>query len=87
LSRGGENPSVNTERRGRAEFNGKFVLRRIVSWPRYRKGMDHSIAGRIAREIINHLRLANWPFHWSAAGPPGTVSMATMTFYPRWRRQ
>jgi hypothetical protein len=56
LSRGGENPSVNTERRGRAEFNGKFVVRRVVSWPRYRKGMD---AGRIAAEIINHLRLAN----------------------------
>jgi hypothetical protein len=48
LSRGGKNPSVNTERRGRAEFNGKFVVRRIVSRPRYRKGMDDSIAGRMA---------------------------------------
>jgi hypothetical protein len=31
------------------------------------RGMDDQIAGRIAREIINHLRLANWRFH---RGPP-----------------
>ena len=48
-------------------FNVKFIVKRIVSWPRYRRGMDDQTAGRIAREIINHLRLANWRFH---RGPP-----------------
>jgi hypothetical protein len=67
LSRGDKSQSVNAERRGRAAFNVKFVVRRIVSWPRYRKGMDDPIAGRIAREIINDLPLAHWRFH---RGPP-----------------
>jgi hypothetical protein len=48
-------------------FDVKFVVRRIVSWPRYRKGMDDLTAGSIAREIIKHLRLSNWRFH---RGPP-----------------
>jgi hypothetical protein len=42
-------------------------VRRLVSWPRYRKGDDGMTAGGIAREIINYLRLANWRFH---RGPP-----------------
>jgi hypothetical protein len=40
-------------------FDVKFVVRR--------KGMDDLTADRIAREIIKHLRLANWRFH---RGPP-----------------
>jgi hypothetical protein len=43
-------------------FDVKFVVRRIVSWPRYRREMDDRIAGSIAREIIEHLRLSNWRF-------------------------
>jgi hypothetical protein len=44
-------------------FDVKFVVKRIVSWPRYRRGMDDQTEGSIAREIIKHLRLANWRLH------------------------
>jgi hypothetical protein len=49
------------------QFDVKFIVKRVISWPRYRRGMDDQIAGRIAREIINHLRLANRRFR---KGPP-----------------
>jgi hypothetical protein len=42
-------------------------VKRTVSWPRYRRGMDDLTASCIAREIIAHLRLSNWRFH---KGPP-----------------
>ena len=48
-------------------FSIKFVIKRIVSWPRRRKGMDDQTAGSIASEIVKHLRLANWRFY---KGPP-----------------
>jgi hypothetical protein len=67
--RNGNKLAMEEQRTGEDElhFDVKFVVRRIVSWPRYRKGMDDSTAGRIAREIVNHLRLTNWRFH---KGPP-----------------
>lgn len=48
-------------------FDVKFIVKRVTSWPRYRRGMDDLTASCIAREIINHLRLANWRFR---KGPP-----------------
>ena len=33
-------------------FYVAFIVRRTVSWPRYRKGMDEGTAKRIADEII-----------------------------------
>lgn len=50
-------------------FDVKFVVRRLVSWPRYRKGMDELTASSIASEIVKHLKLANWRFR---KGPPST---------------
>lgn len=60
-------------------FHVTFILKRIVSWPRYRKGMDDQTASSIADEIIKHLKLSNWrirrgppaPGH-STPGPPRT---------------
>lgn len=40
----------------------KWIVKRVTSWPRYRRGMDDQTAGSIAREIMRHLRLANWRF-------------------------
>jgi hypothetical protein len=45
----------------------KFVVRRIVTWPRYRNGMDDQTSSSIASEIIKHLKLSNWRFR---RGPP-----------------
>jgi hypothetical protein len=45
----------------------KFIVKRVTSGPRYRRGMDDLTANCIAREIIKHLRLSNWCFR---KGPP-----------------
>src|SRR5260221_11850482 len=49
-------------------FDVKFIVKRIVSWPRYRKGMDDLTASCIANDIVRHLRLANWRFRNATTG-------------------
>jgi hypothetical protein len=41
-------------------FDVKFIVKRIVSWPRHRRGMDDPTTSRIAREIVTYLHLSNW---------------------------
>jgi hypothetical protein len=48
-------------------FDVKFIVARLVAWPRYRKGMDDQTSSSIASEIIKHLKLSNWRFR---KGPP-----------------
>jgi hypothetical protein len=45
-------------------------LKRLVTWPRYRKGMDDQTSSSIADEIIKHLKLSNWRFRRGQPTPP-----------------
>ena len=53
-------------RRGPEEAEAVEHAEKVASGPRNR-GMNDQTAGRIVREIIKRLRLANWRFH---RGPP-----------------
>ena len=48
-------------------FDVKFIVQRLVTWPRYRKEMNDLTAASITGEIIKRLKLSNWQF---LRGPP-----------------
>jgi len=54
----------------RLDFGIKFIVKRLVTWPRYRKSMDEGTASSIANEIINHLKLSNRRFRKGPPTPP-----------------
>jgi quercetin dioxygenase-like cupin family protein len=59
--------AASDERERELRFDIGFILKRVVTWPRYRKQMDDVTERSIAGEIVEKLKMRNWCF---TKGPP-----------------